>query len=79
MAELQRKSEDLVDTRPTSNGFTVVAEGGAGLMGQAGVARDAVFVVDIIGVEGRSRIKFFSGLAFSAGEEMVILRIKKCI
>ena len=68
-----------VTTRPTSTGFTVAAEGSAGLMGQAGLARDTVFVVDIIGIEGRSRIQFFSGLAFSSGNEAVILRIKKCI
>ncbi len=67
-----------VTTRPTSNGYSISAEGDVGLWGATG-GRDTVFVIDIAKADNKSHVKFFSGLAFSSGNERVISFIRKCI
>ena len=63
-----------ISTRPTSNGYSIRRDGNIGIIGI-----DTAFVIDIIKLDDKSRIQFFSNLAFNAGNEMVISFIRKCI
>lgn len=76
--QLESMFKRSVSARPTANGYSVTSDTSVGVWSLGG-KKDTVVVIDIIKSGDKSRVQFFSNLAFDSGNDRVVAYIKNCV